>query len=190
MNDASQTVTWQVVADIIVGIVVPAFFITLFLLKRIDKREMQFWIWGMIIGAGFELAVFLIIPNWLIFKMHWPMPYFTISIWHTLWDGGLFMAGFYAAAVITRKSTADICTDFNGKELAIMVVWGACSAFIVELIGNGTIWEYIPQRYNPVWITVGNQGYTAFIQIVWLIVPFVFYFGCLLINSRYKSKNR
>jgi hypothetical protein len=187
MNDIPQTITWQVVADIIVGIAVPTFFLTLFFLKRLGKRELLFWLWSMVIGAAFELTVFIFIPNWLMFKMYWPMPYVTIAIWHTLWDGGLFMAGFFAAALVTRKPAREVCTRFDIGELAVMVVWGAVSAFVVEFIGNGIIWEYLPQRYNPVWITIGDQGYTAFIQIVWLIVPFIFYFGCLFFNTKIRT---
>jgi hypothetical protein len=52
----------------------------------------------------------------------------------------------------------------------------------VELIGNGVIWEYRVLDWNPVWLTIGEQGYTVLPQLIWVAAPVVYYLGVLRIN--------
>jgi hypothetical protein len=171
----------RVMADIAIGLAVPAGAAALYALGRISMREVLFIVLGIIIGLAFELFIGFM-PGFIAFKMHWPLPLVTILLSHSLWDGGLFMAGCVLARIILRRPLSRICAAFDWRELAIMVAWGAVSAFVVELIGNGVMWEYQPQEWNPVWITIHGQGYTAFIQLVWLAAPVVFYLGCLGID--------
>ena len=173
---------WRSVADMAIGIAVPVAAAVLFVAGRFRAREILFLIWGFLIGAAFEFFIGFQGPVFFTVKMHWPLPMGTYYLCHSLWDGGLFMAGIALAGLLLRKPFMSVCRAFNWKELAVMTVWGAGTAFVVEMIGNGVIWEYHPMKWNPVWITVRGQGYTAFIQIVWLVAPFVFYMGCIGIN--------
>ncbi|MFA6448550.1 MAG: hypothetical protein WCX65_03695 [bacterium] len=173
---------WRVVADIAIGLAAPAGALALFAARRIALREVLFVALGIVIGLTFELFIGFM-PGFIVFKMSWPLPMVTILISHSLWDGGLFMAGCVIARIILRRPLSGVCAAFDWRELAIMIAWGAASAFVVELIGNGVMWEYQPQKWNPVWITIRGQGYTAFIQIVWLVAPVVFYLGCLRISK-------
>ena len=63
-----------------------------------------------------------------------------------------------------------------------MWLWGAGQEFVVELLGNGVIWEYKVQTWNPVWITVGGRGYTILPQLIWAVAPIVYYLGFVRIN--------
>lgn len=180
---------WRVVADIAIGLAVPAAAAGLFAVKRISAREVLFCAWGFLIGLSFELFIGLW-PGFIVFKMSWPLPVVTILISHSLWDAGIFMIGCFLAGIILRRRLSDVCAKFDWRELAAMVLWGAGSAFVVELIGNGVMWEYVPGRWNPVWITVNGQGYTAFIQVVWVAAPVVFYLGCLGIGRMLDGRGR
>ncbi len=179
---------WRVVADIAVGLAVPLGTAGLFALRWISLREVLFVVLGFLIGLSFELFIGLL-PGFIVFKMRWPLPMVTILVSHSLWDAGLLMAGCVLAGVVLRRRLSDVCARFDWRELAVMALWGAGSAFVVELVGNGVMWEYQPRGWNPVWITINGQGYTAFIQLVWVVAPVVFYLGCLGI-SRYFSRQR
>ncbi|MEZ5504319.1 MAG: hypothetical protein R3E50_17290 [Halioglobus sp.] len=50
------------------------------------------------------------------------------------------------------------------------------------LMGNGVIWEYRVHRWNPVWLTIGGQGYTVLPQVIWVVAPIIHYLGCIRIN--------
>ena len=67
-----------------------------------------------------------------------------------------------------------------------MMVWGFAVGstweFAVELMGNGVIWEYRVYSWNPVWLTIGEQGYTILPQLIWVVAPIVYYLGFIRIN--------
>ena len=174
----------MVISDLAVGIAIPVIAAILYKKGYLGGREILLLIWGVLLGSAFEVFIGLQGSEFLSVKLDWPLPHFTLLMCHSVWDGGLFMAGVFLAHFILRKPIRQIATSFDWRELSIMVAWGAVSAFVVELIGNGNIWEYHPQDWNPVWIRVGEQGYTAFIQIVWLVVPLVFYLGALAISRK------
>lgn len=173
---------WRIIADITIGTAIPILFVLLYTYGKVSKREIAFFITGFLIGCVFEFFIWFMGPSFFFVKMHWPFPWPTYYICHSFWDGGLFMAGYYLAGMVLQKPRATLCTVFNWRELAVMTIWGTVTAFFVELSGNGIIWQYIPRSWNPVWITLNGQGYTVFIQIVWMVVPAVFYFTCLAIS--------
>jgi hypothetical protein len=156
--------------------------VLLFALGKVTKREILFFITGFLVGCVFEFFIWFMGPSFFFVKMPWPLPWPTYYICHSLWDGGLFMAGYFLAGILLRKPRTILCTVFDWRELAVMTAWGAITAFFVEVSGNGIIWQYIPQRWNPAWTTIGGQSYTIFIQAVWLVVPAVFYCICLAIS--------
>ena len=65
---------------------------------------------------------------------------------------------------------------------ASMWAWGVGSEFVVELLGNGVIWRYELQYWNPVWITLNGRMYTLLPQFIWTIAPIVFYAGAIFIT--------
>lgn len=176
--------TWQVAADLAVGTAVPVCGIGLWLTNRISRREALFLAWGVLLGASFEIVLFSLGPDFLSMKMTWPLPASTVWLWHSFWDGGLFLAGYALAALVLRKPRERVARRFDIPEVAVMTVWGAASAFVVEWVGNGVIWQYHPKPWNPVWIEFAGQDYTALIQIVWLVAPAVFHMGCVGISRR------
>lgn len=173
---------WQVAADMAVAAAVPLGAAVLFAARVISRREVYFLVLGVFIGMIFELFLSFMGPGFISFKMEWPLPREAIFVCHALWDGGLFMGGYALAWLILRRPRGEMCAAFDWRELAIMTAWGAASSVAVELVGNGVMWEYHPQKWNPVWLTAGGRGYTVFIQVVWLVVPAVFYFGCIGIS--------
>ncbi len=177
---------WQITVDLLVGILIPVLFALLFALGKVSKREIAFFITGFIIGAAFEFFIWYRGSSFFYIIMEWPLPWYTYYLCHSLWDAGLFMAGYYLTGIVLQKPRANLCTIFDWREPALMTAWGAVTAFVVELSGNGIIWQYVPQPVNPVWISINGTGYTVFIQLVWLVVPSVFYFLCLA-GNRFKS---
>jgi hypothetical protein len=165
-----------------IGLGIPTLFVLLYVLGKAGRREMIFLVIGIGIGLSFEFYIWSRGPGFFYVILKWPLPWYTYYISHSLWDGGLFMGGYYLSAALLKKAPVHICRIFDWRELAIMTAWGAVTAFFVELIGNGQIWQYVPHTGNPVWIGIGGQGYTLFIQAIWLVVPAVFYFVCLAVS--------
>lgn len=111
---------WRVITDIAIGLAAPVGAAALYAARRIAMREVLFIVLGIIIGLTFELFIGFM-PGFIVFKMHWPLPQVTIFISHSLWDGGLFMAGCVLARIILRRPLSRICAAFDWRELAIMV---------------------------------------------------------------------
>lgn len=175
---------WQVIADMAVGTAVLVGGVGLLAARLIALREFLFLALGFLIGMTFEQFLSFMGPGFISFEMEFPVPRAAIYVCHSLWDGGLFMGGYLSVWLLTRKPRGEICTAFDWRELAIMVAWGFLSSIVIEVIGNGIIWEYQQVAWNPVWLTIAGQGYTIFIQLVWLVAPVIFYFGCLKISRR------
>ncbi len=149
----------------------------LYALKRLSRRELALLAWGLALGAMFEFPIFSVGDHFLGLKMAWPMPAFTVPLWHAFWDGGLFMVGFALTWLLGPRAQA--CTRFRWSELAVLTAWGFGSSFIVEFIGNGIIWQYHPHPYNPIIFTIAGRGYTGLIHLIWLVVPGLFYLCAL-----------
>ncbi len=137
-------------------------------------------VWGFAVGSTWEFSFYFLGNTIHTMKADWPMPIITLHLLHTFWDAGLFIIGYWLCLLILR--TPDCCTMFRWIELIIMWLWGACQAFVVELLGNGVIWEYNVKSWNPVWITIGDQDYTVLIQLIWAAAPVVYYLGFVRIN--------
>jgi hypothetical protein len=117
-----------------------------------------------------------------------PLPLITLHLCHTFWDAGLFIIGYWLCLGLLK--TATCCTRFRWSELLIMWLWGSGQGILVELMGNGVIWEYRVHAWNPVWLTLGEQDYTLYPQLIWAIAPVVFYLGLLRINTAYEQSER
>jgi hypothetical protein len=170
---------WQVWADIAIGFMVPAATVWLYMTGRIQKKHVWLMAWGFAVGSTWEFAFYFLGDSLHTMHTQWPMPIITLHLWHTFWDAGLFIVGYWLCLLILR--TPDCCTRFRWPELAIMWLWGAGQEFVVELLGNGVIWEYRVLDWNPVWITINGQGYTMLPQLIWAIAPIVYYLGVIRI---------
>ncbi|MBK9330015.1 MAG: hypothetical protein IPM95_12095 [Sphingobacteriales bacterium] len=179
---------WRIIADLAVGTAIPLLFMFLYALRKVTGQEVVFFITGFLIGTTFEFFIWYMGPSFFYVRMEWPLPWPTYYLCHSFWDAGLFMGGYYLTGIILKKPYALLYTHFDWRELAVISIWGIVTSCIVELSGNGIIWQYIPHRWNPVWITVGKQSYTLFIQVVWIVSPVIFYLICLSIRKRDFSK--
>jgi len=174
---------WRIAADIAIGLAVPLGFAAAFAAGKVTKRELLFLAAGFAIGASFEFFTWAMGRDFFFVILNWPLPMATYYLCHSSWDAGIFFAGYLLCAAILRKPRASVAVSFDWREALIMTVWGAGTAFFVEIAGNGIIWQYVPGKWNPEWITVAGRGYTLFIQVVWLIAPAVFYACCLQISK-------
>jgi hypothetical protein len=173
---------WQVWADFALGLAVPLTTALLYFSGRIQHRHLKLMAWGFAVGSTWEFTNYFLGDTHHAMKVAWPMPLITLHILHTFWDAGLFIIGFWLCMLILK--TSESCTRFSWTELAIMCVWGAGQEFIVELLGNGVIWEYKVRSWNPVWITIGSQGYTLVPQLIWVLAPVIYYLGFIRINQK------
>jgi hypothetical protein len=178
-----QYVLWQVGADIAVGAAIPLVTAYLYFSRRIELRHVWLMVWGFAVGSTWEFAFYFLGDSIHTLHTEWPLPIISLHFLHTCWDAALFMFGYWLCRVILK--TADCCTTFRWSELSIMLLWGAGQEFVVELMGNGVIWEYRVYDWNPVWLTVGEQGYTVLPQLIWVIAPIVYYLGFIRINRRH-----
>jgi hypothetical protein len=171
---------WQVWADIAIGLAIPAATAILYFTGRIQRKHLWLMAWGFAVGSTWEFTFFFLGDSIHAMSTEWPLPIITLHLSHTFWDAGLFIIGYWLCLLILK--TPDCCTRFRWIELTIMLLWGAAQEFVVELLGNGVIWEYQVKSWNPVWITIGDQGYTVLPQLIWLIAPVIYYLGFIRIN--------
>jgi hypothetical protein len=172
---------WQVWADIAIGLAIPIATIALYFFRRIQVKHLYLMAWGFAVGSTWEFAFYLLGDTLHTIIVDWPMPAVFLHLWHTFWDAGLFITGYWLCLLILK--TSDCCTRFRWIELTIMWLWGAGQGFVVELLGNGVIWEYKVLGWNPGFITIGGQTYTLLIHVIWMIAPVVYYLGFIQINK-------
>jgi len=171
---------WQVWSDIAIGLAIPAGTVYLYYNRYINRTHFWLMIWGFVVGSTWEFPLFFLGETLHTMKVEWPMPIITLHLWHTFWDAGLFIIGYWFCLLILK--TSDCCKKFSWIEMAIMWLWGTGQAFVIEILGNGVIWEYRVLNWNPVWITIDNQGYTILPQLIWGVAPIVYYLGFIRIN--------
>ncbi len=173
---------WQVYADIAIGLAIPLVTASLYFSRRIQSRHLYLMAWGFAVGSTWEFAFYLLGDTLHTVIVDWPMPIITLHLSHTFWDAGLFIIGYWLCMLILKSP--DCCTHFRWIELTIMWLWGGGQAIVVEVLGNGVIWEYKVLSWNPVWLTVGGQSYTLLIQVIWMLAPVVYYLGVIQINKK------
>jgi len=131
-------------------------------------------------------------PDFLHAAIEWP---WGLSGWpkkisHSIWDGGVFMAGVLLCTKILGPESR--FTNWNWKEYGIMALWGIGQELFVEYIFAGRVWVYSPLPWNPVIIPplpgmVSTIGMTLIPQATWVIAPIVFYFIFLWLERRFKA---
>ncbi len=145
----------------------------------------MFWI-GFIIGMCWELP--MSIANELAICCGYPYPPATfntptpiqgpllviiIAVTHSLWDGTLFL---FSVSFVYLFSKAPYFTEFNWKQLGILLLIGQLQEFIVELVSTSSSgWYYNIYWFNPPLFPWMGHFITLLPQLIWLLAPIVFY---------------
>ncbi len=169
--------------DLLVGFGFPALLFVFYRLGKAGRRDWRLFCVGAAIGLTWEAPIFALsalsqtpIVHWARpFPMHWTI--FMIS--HTLWDGAIFVAGVWLAALFCKKP---ILERFRWRELLVMIAWGQVSAFLVEFSSvTNDAWVYVEGYWwNPVLFRVGEHPITLMMQPIWLAAPILFYIIALM----------
>ena len=85
----------------------------------------------------------------------------------------IFIIGIFLVKAILKNE--NFLYEFNVKALSIMIIWGSISEFLVDLNGNGKLWLFIDNWYNPVFVTINGNNLTIIPQLIWFVAPIVYY---------------
>jgi hypothetical protein len=149
---------------------------------RLSRTTARAYLAGTAIGMTWEAGFHLVGPHspW---ERHrrapaydnltpFPLPPQLQPLVHSLWDGGLFLAGLGLVRLLPGDRDP---ADFRLSDLAVMTAWGSAQELAVELAFNGTLWQYHPRPYNPVLFRLGDRAFTALPHLTWLVAPAVFH---------------
>jgi len=174
--------------DLIIGFGVPLLVLFLYRTGRMDRFVWRlFWI-GCVIGLTWEIPMFMLSAHDTgLPVLRWvrplPLPYPVFMVSHTLWDGGLFLAGLWC---VYRFCPAPQLQGFRWRELGVLVGFGQLSELAVEVsstLNDG--WAFLPGYWwSPTLFTVNGHPITLMPQLVWLAAPVVFYVIALLLKRR------
>jgi len=136
-----------------------------------------FWL-GVAVGLTWEVPIFLS----AVFAEHPvitllsapPVPPLALIVAHSLWDGGLFLAG---VALIWAACPRPVLVAFRWRELAVLLLWGQVSELAVEIGGvTNDAWTYAGDiAWNPVLFHVAGHPITLVPQLIWFAAPIVYY---------------
>lgn len=140
-----------------------------------------FWL-GVAIGLAWEVPIFISArfaqnPVIELFSQP-PVPTLTLILFHSLWDGGLFLAG---VALIWLVVGRPVLQGFSWVELGVLILWGQLSELAVEIGGvTNDAWGYVGGFWwNPVLFHVDGHPITLMPQLIWLAAPIVYYIVAL-----------
>ena len=140
-----------------------------------------FWL-GAAIGLTWEVPLFLSTTfardPVLVMLSEPPIPPLGLIVAHSLWDGGLFLAG---VALIGLVCPPPILRRFSWRELGMLLVWGQLSELAVELGGvTNEAWCYVAGfPFNPTLFHVAGHPITLMPQLIWFAAPVAFYLAAL-----------
>jgi len=162
--------------------------------KRLVSRASWYMYWaGVLTGSSWETGFYFVGPErspdpFFVRNAEFPLPNVLLHLLHTLWDGGLFLAGVGLVRLLCKRPALE---RFRVRELAVMAAWGQAQELAVELAGSGGgLWEYRPRWWNPVLFSFRGHNITLAPQAVWLAASFVFYLFALGINRRLPEVDR
>ncbi len=165
--------------DLIIGFSAPILVYVLYRLKKIRKFSWYiFWV-GAAIGLTWEIPMFIGSAETTYFVTietirPYPYHYLIFMISHTLWDGGLFLMGYWLVLLLCKSPNFE---HFNIKELIILIVYGQIQELIVEIGAvSNSAWTFIVYWWNPALFHVNGYPITLYPQLVWLYGPIVFYY--------------
>ncbi len=150
-----------------------------------------FWL-GVVIGLTWEVPLFLstTFADDPVIVMLSPPPIHPLGliVAHSLWDGGLFLAG---VALVGWTCPRPILRRFRWRELGVLMLWGQLSALAVEIGGvSNDAWSYVAGfAANPTLFYVAGHPITALPQLIWLLAPVVFYLVALRVTARARTND-
>lgn len=136
-----------------------------------------FWL-GVAIGLTWEVPIFLSAifaqAPVITFIREPPVHPWVLVVAHSLWDGGLFLAGVALIRVVLR---GPLLRSFRWGELGVLLLWGQASELAVEIGGfTSDAWVYAGDKaWNPALFHVAGHPVTLVPQLIWLAAPVIYY---------------
>ena len=174
-------------AAFIVGNSAPLLFILLNRAKKISNEFFNLYFLGVLVGLTWEIPFALAGKSFHLILIDWPIDLpLARNITYSFIDGLIFIVGVLLAKFFLKSD--DFLHRFNSTALLIMILWGSFSEFLVDLNGNGKLWLFLENWYNPVFITINDNGLTVIPQLIWFIAPIVYYLTVLkCLSKKYKE---
>tara|TARA_B100000214_G_C23966992_1_gene628211 strand:+ start:392 stop:943 length:552 start_codon:yes stop_codon:yes gene_type:complete len=162
----------------IVGNSAPLLFIMLYKDQKISRELFNLYFLGVLLGLTWEIPFALAGESFHLILINWPIDLPLVrNITYSFIDGLIFIIGVFITKALLKNK--NFLYKFNSKALLIMIIWGSVSEFIVDLNGNGKLWLFIDNWYNPVFITINGNGLTIIPQLIWFVAPIMYYFTIL-----------
>lgn len=180
-------ITFYYIADVIVALSLPIFFYVGYRKGVFSAAVWKLYWLGCIIGLTWEIPIYLSGPEFqsepfIRLVTEFPGHPILHPLLHTLWDGGLFLAGYWLTLQLCK---APILQRFSWRELGVMMVWGQLSELAVEVSATSVgAWTFADKAYNPVLFDIGHGSITLIPQLIWLAAPVVFYLTALAVMKR------
>jgi hypothetical protein len=170
--------------DLLIGFSAPVLVYILYRIKKISRFSFYiFWI-GAAIGLTWEIPMFVGSYERIFITIEtlrpYPFHYLIFMISHTLWDGGLFLIGYWLVLLLCKAPNFE---NFNIKELGILIIYGQIQEIMVEFaaVSNST-WTFIVYWWNPALFYINGYPITLYPQICWLFGILIFY--CILLKLK------
>tara|TARA_B100000123_G_scaffold63398_1_gene44526 strand:- start:68 stop:619 length:552 start_codon:yes stop_codon:yes gene_type:complete len=170
-------------AAFIVGNSAPLLFITLYKTQKISRELFNLYFLGVLVGLTWEIPFALAGKSFHLILIDWPVDLPLVrNITYSFIDGLIFLVGVYLAKAFLKNK--QFLYNYNSTALFIMILWGSFSEFLVDLNGNGKLWLFIENWYNPVFITINDNSLTIIPQLIWFVAPILYYFTVLKCLSK------
>jgi hypothetical protein len=170
-------------AAFIIGNSAPLFFIVLYKTQKISRELFNLYFLGVLVGLTWEIPFALAGKSFHLILIDWPIDLPLVrNITYSFIDGLIFVAGVFLAKAFLKNK--QFLYNYSSTALLIMILWGSFSEFLVDLNGNGKLWLFIENWYNPVFITINDNGLTIIPQLIWFVAPILYYFTVLKCLSK------
>ena len=137
-------------AAFIIGNSLPFFFIIFYKAQKISSELFTLYFLGVLVGLTWEIPFALAGKSFHLILIDWPIDLPLVrNITYSFIDGLIFIVGILLAKVFLKNK--NFLYEFDAKALSIMIIWGSVSEFLVDLNGNGKLWLFIDNWYNPVY---------------------------------------
>ena len=167
----------------VIGHTAPLVFIALYYFKYISREIFSLYFLGVLVGLTWEIPFSLAGKSFHLILIDWPIDLPLVrNITYSFIDGLIFLAGVFLAKAFLKNK--QFLYNYNSTALFIMIIWGSFSEFLVDLNGNGKLWLFIENWYNPVFITINDNGLTIIPQLIWFVAPILYYLTVLKCLSK------
>ena len=161
-------------AAFIIGNCTPFLFIIFYKAQKISSEIFTLYFLGVLVGLTWEIPFALAGKSFHLILIDWPINLPLVrNITYSFIDGLIFIIGIFLVKAILKNE--NFLYEFNVKALSIMIIWGSISEFLVDLNGNGKLWLFIDNWYNPVFVTINGNNLTIIPQLIWFVAPIVYY---------------